>query len=573
MEDNVSLDSSRAGTIILLANGKQYVCSAFQFRMALNQIQAGSVVVGCGRQILGDVTFDNNAEDLYEQIQQQTLSGQYTMLDCAVEEAIFGGSVRIFTGVIVSASLVYKTGAATIRAIRFELMGLSARLHSQPLTAYSNTCGAYIVQSILQKDVKQLTTLEALARQGMMSPKETLEKTVCSQIKNKIEQKDIATRVARIADALVLMSSHTINQLNPADIPNLGSVLGIDKCLYSSYNLNKEVLDKANTLTDEYFNESLCAGLLSGISGGSVFDAIARTLTSTEFMLSLVPHMDGRLEIKPTNAWGAGSNVKQLPLAAVGSINSSWHPLDHLNDPDVFAVNFSDALSMSGNQGTNGAPSTMIGVYSKDPSMATWLRERLTHNVEAAVMEEITKTTAHYKWRVTRSPNWLHDAIIRTDRAADDEKLQAEAIEAQKSKDTVNEPDADKAIIYDYTIGNDLADQVAQALYSILYKQHETAELELMPDARFGLYADKYGVVLEEMLGELIDIVPSEQKNEDRLSNAPLAIRGMITAVTFTYNAGASATCTYGLSLSHVRPIDPDEHKIDCPIYTDKVLK
>ena len=69
------------------------------------------------------------------------------------------------------------------------------------------------------------------------------------------------------------------------------------------------------------------------------------------------------------------------------------------------------------------------------------------------------------------------------------------------------------------------------------------------------------------MIGEPIDIVPVTTSDAAGLDNTPLKIRGMVHSISFSYNAGQSASCSYRMTLSRVRPFDAKEEKITCPLY------
>jgi hypothetical protein len=326
-----------------------------------------------------------------------------------------------------------------------------------------------------------------------------------------------------------------------------------------------------NKLTDIQFNKSLCNCLGQGIQGGSIFDAILRTIMSSEFMLSMIPRFDGMLEIQPSSAWGTDKPIYTIPLAAVSSMNSAFHPLDHINDPSIFAVNFTDALDMRGNTQMSGIPSYLLGAYSVDPEAANWLKLRFTEKDSAQEKEALTKSLSHYKWKLYPAPTWLSTTFTRTmtNKNPEDPIKQADAIKDQKRRKNSKQP-ATKRTQADQqyaTNGSKIADYVAQSLYTMLYKQTATAELMLTPDVRFGINKSKYGFVLEEQIGELIDVTYTDQTDAAGINNKPLAIRGMVSAITFSYTAGQSANCNYQLTLSRVRPLDSNEPKLICPLY------
>ena len=580
MTSNLSV--TKVGVYKLVVERVPYVCSAFSLTMSINQIPTASCVVGCGRTLLGSSRFDNNAEDLYKEIQNIEMSNSAELIPCEVYEDLDDVDYLVFKGSIVGASLVYKTGSATIRAVRFEMMYNACNLMAQPLTAYKNICGSQIVKMLLSG--KMLTDQEAAEKQGMARMGQLASMLIVGKLEDMIKEKDLATRIACLCDAFVVLNSYTYNLVNP-QTAGVGSLLKIKDYIRSSYSLDKKKLDLANTITDNSFNVELCDALTQVLQSGSIYDAITRAILSPEFLLSIIPRFsDGMMEIKPSSAWGTNDSVYQLPLSSVASMNSAFHPLDHINDPEVFAVNFSDALDMRGNAGqTAGVPAYLIGAYASDPVAAEYVKKRLSQSDPAtAAMNEVMQDTKHYKWKLYRAPKWLHNSFTRTRQTSNpsgaetkpadkDEVVQANAIEDQKSKDKLGEatdsapkrqPDQQ-----DYLVGENIADSIAQAIYTMLYRQTATAELDLLPDIRFGINKDKYGFVLEDLIGEPIDIVPVTTSDAAGLDNTPLKIRGMVHSIAFSYNAGQSASCSYRMTLSRVRPFDAKEEKITCPLY------
>ena len=337
MTSNLSV--TKVGVYKLVVGRGSYVCSAFSVTMTINQIPVASCVVGCGRNILGNTKFDNNAEDLYNELQSIEMSNSTELVPCSVFEELDGRDYLVFKGVIVGASLVYKTGSATIRAVRFEMMYSACNLMAQPLTAYKNICGSQIVKMLLSG--KMLTNQQAAEQQGMARMGQLASMLIVGKLKEMIQEKDMATRIACLCDAFVVLNSYTYNLVDP-QTAGIGSLLRIKDYIRSSYSLDKKKLDLANTTTDNRFNVQLCDALTQGLQSGSIYDAITRAILSPEFLLAIIPRFsDGMMEIKPSSAWGTNDTVYQLPLSAVAYMNSAFHPLDQrLKDvlPQIAAV-------------------------------------------------------------------------------------------------------------------------------------------------------------------------------------------------------------------------------------------
>jgi hypothetical protein len=135
----------------------------------------------------------------------------------------------------------------------------------------------------------------------------------------------------------------------------------------------------------------------------------------------------------------------------------------------------------------------------------------------------------------------------------------------RRTWDKENDPEnMELPLVRDYNAGREIADLIAKALYAHMHGASATAQIELLPDMRFGLKDD---VFLEDYIGELINIIPTAKEDQQ------LAIRGMLEGIQFDYTAGQSSSCRYTIMLSRVRPYDKNEKAIKCPIYVDAYAK
>lgn len=545
------LNTTQVGVIVLETPDASYVCSSFNMSLSLNAVPVATAVIGSGRPIKGNKRKENSAEDILEYIRAAELSDSTTFIPCMVYEDLNGVRYKVFKGVIIAASLVYKTGASTIRAVRLELMNEACKLYARPLSDYQDTCGSNIIAGILTGNAEALTEDPQKGTTGFEYSGALDSDALCNMIRTSISEKDIATRISKIADAYVMLTSRTSPEveLNQAQ---LGTVLRIGDYIRSDYTLNKDVVEAVNTETGDNFNIELCSYLMNGLRNGSILDSIMSAIASSEFMLTLVPRFtDFMLEIRPSKAWD-NRNVKTLPLSVLSSMNSSYHPLEHLKDPDVFVVNYSDAIDFGGGSSPAGIPSGLTGAYSSNPIMQQWLAER-TNGARASslrdLLRQLEKDSTHFKWKIYQAPHWLDSAFIENQNAASNIRRRRQPTR-------------------DYLAGRNLADEVAKAIYTSVYRQSATASVELLPSLRFGMGEAKYGVVLEDMIGEVIDLVPEGWKQDpDRLDDSPLAVRGMVTTVSFSYSAGQAGSCQYSMTLSRVRPRNVNEASVICPLY------
>ena len=546
-----NLDGSRKG----------YVCTSLLMNLRLNALPTASVVIGCGQSIrTGHRDHnDNNAEDLLAAVTNRIKSGS-SFIDCEIYEEHTGWSHLIFRGCIIAASLVYKTGNVTIRAVRLECMNAACRLYCQPFGAYSNRCGADLVDKILATVNETEDNIPEAAKYGMERIESLDTNMLCMDLQDYIEDKDIATKIAYISDAIAVMTQHTMNVVDAVKEGKIGNILHINDYIRSDYFLNARAL-AVNNQTDSDYNLHLCASLQGTLRTGSIMDAILSTMLSTDYMMTLVPTWNEKnfmLELKPSMAWSSEASGT-LGFDDIAEINSSYNPLAHINDPEVFAVDFTPAVEFDSRDGAKGNPgSSMVGVYSTIPEVQKWAKLRFSNSsIEAPLRAKLTENMVHYKWREYPAPAWMRNSIIRTVEGGEDQQnsyIMARRTWPKESKD--NQFDA---VIRDYEAGYVIADLIAQAMYSHMHGASATAQITLMPDLRFGLHYD--GWALEQHIGELIDIKPRDNGDKQ------LAMRGMIEGIQFEYNAGQSASCKYSMTLSRVRPYDQNEKAVPCPVY------
>ena len=565
------LYTAAVGTIVFRADlgssQKDYVCSALSLNMRLNALPTASVVIGCGKSIRDGnqgSAVDNSAEDILDYVTKSIATGT-NFIDCAIYEVSDTRRDIIFKGCIIAASLVYKTGSTTIRAVRLECMNAACRLYCQPFSAYTNKCTADIVNTILSQIPDTDDSLANIEKYNMVRLSSLDPLDICTLLDSKIDHKDIATKIALLVDAMAVLTQHTVNTENAMEA-DLGNILHINDYIKSDYILNYKALS-LNNQTDFDFNLALCTRLLGSLEAGSIMDALLNAVMSIDYLLTLVPtwkDKDFTMVLRPSMAWESGVS-STIYFSNIAEMNSNYAPLAHINDPEVFAVDFTPAIEFDNPEGIKGSPgSSMLGVYSTVPQMSEWASLRFSDSsIEYPKRVELTKNMMHYKWREYPAPAWMKNSIIITDddtldnngKKKDKQKdhIIARRTWAKETKDNKQDP-----VVRDYMTGYNIADRIAQALYAHIHGASATAQVTLLPDMRFGVGS---GIILEQHIGELINVLPRDA------SDKQLAMRGMIEGIQFEYNAGQSASCKYSMTLSRVRPYDPNEKAVPCPVY------
>ena len=579
------LFTAEVGTIYLMVSRPgakawtYYVCSSVSINMTLNNIPMASAVIGCGASIrYGHVnTSDNNAEDILEYVMDAAHNTSEGFLDCQLVEVFMHEKKIIenilFKGCIVTASLVYKTGATTVRAVRVDCMNAACKLYAQPLSAYNHTVGSYIIDALTHKEGKrkQVDQNTAIGNFGMSRVGRLTDTALITSVGDLVKHKDIATKIAYLADAIAIVSTKAVDSVDLKKTVD-GKLLKILDYIKSDYYINYELLD-VNDIADSKFDSSLCNILIDGMRTSNIYNSIAQAVMSQEFMLNLVPGWqkdDFKLSLQPSRAWESKPSVT-LTFEDISELNSSYNPLNHINDPEVFAVNFSPAVNFEGTQGQVGVPSAMVGAYSRNPEIQKWILERFNDG-ESELRKKLVDNLTNFKWTIYPSPTWLRLSFVRTKEQTANgkqEDTQKKSVAEERTQAKELSPDvqqlkaAAEAKISDMRRAAEISNEIAKALYVHLHGESATAQVTLLPDMRFGMVGSDYSepFALEDHIGEVIDIVPTEDDDNH------LAIRGIIQGLAFTYSAGQSASCSYTMILSRVRPLTQDAEDITCPLY------
>lgn len=539
-------------------------------QLAVNQLPTAMVVVGIGNSILGDTRIEenNNAEDLIELTNRLAGGGLSKFVPCSIDVIKENTSYTVFKGIISDISFVYKTAGGTIRAMRIACIHSAAELYATPLAEYNWAAGADLVREIISNTSKPTDKTDAVGQFGMRRLSSLDDNEICKRLTKEIAHKDIVTRLAYLAGAIVVYSSHTVNRTDPSPevMKNLLHIADYMSCDY--------VLDDAaislNSTVDLDYSKALCRGLQASIQGNSVLDAILGMITSMDFLLTVIPKMEGdfKLSVRPSMAWDT-SVIHPISFSDISSINSAFNPLAHLNDPQVFIVNYSNAINfgkIGGKNNDGGVPADMTGVYSPNKQIMEYMRARYStdEDVRNAARNAMNEDFNHYKKRVIRAPLWLNLAYIKRTKSSngidssiiEEQRIQPNEQEGENPADSI-----ESSTSRDYKHGRFIADEIAKAIYTMQYGATNTADIELSPRLLFG----GNGTILENCIGELVDIIPSDEKDKH------LAIRGMINSISFNYSAGKSASCNYHMTISHMRPRDENEKSIVCPIYKKKM--
>lgn len=535
-----SIESSEHGVIVLKASGKEYVCTAFQMSMGLNEIPTAVVTIGSGVGLHTPST-TQNAEDLLSSVLSKRSSAYLDMIECEIEERLTGKTVKIFEGCITTGTTVYKAGTRTVKAIRFMCMNKVCKLIMRPLSEYvtleANTLINYI------GTLSSFSVQDAMSRADLFKQGRVGVSYLLGEIAAKIEQATIDKRVAYVMSAILKAGSYR-DQLKNID----GTETGILDYIYSDHGLDTSL---GHSTLNQY-NVELCSKLFQVLQHGSIIDAIVNVLTSDEFMLQLTPQFSDKqfkIKIEPSEAWVKKESVK-ITEKHMNSIMTSYDPIAHVNTPDAFVVNYAEAVSMLANETPNDFIG-LSGVYSDNPTLKAALKSVYQSGnrvIPGSIKSKMYRACIYY------APKWLYPGFSNTAKG-DPPK----SVRDHRRKDSSKDGDEKKTPKLDKSAANALADKIAQAIFTLKYGRQDTTSITLLPSLRFGLTS---GIEIEKHLGYPMDVSFTD-------GSKSLNIRGTISHIDYNYATDGTSNCSYTVGLTRVRPLNEDEQSVECPLYKE----
>lgn len=534
-----------------------YCCSSADYTLGINELPMLNAVVGQGDPISGSTATQKDSDGSLDMLIQQGMSRRTMdskLLRCTLYEANSGTVEKyaVFRGYIVSVTELIKTGNASMRSIRIMCLGIGALLHTAPIACYRQTIGSLIVNGA--QGNFELPTNGAM-QSGFASPFIYMEDAtvdiLCGEHRMDMEGKDVLTKMAFLANALVDMSK-VVDGVDMNLLEELSDdTLKIKRCIFCNYTLNTSILHTATA--EGSFNRFICNALMNSLQRSSILSSIVATATSSDMLLNLVPHFkyggtadDFRMELAPSEAWNA-IDILEIDDRYVVGCNTSMNHMEHLNDPEVLVVNYSEGVGSFDGIDTSGQATGSFGVYSPDPVVTEWARIRYA-DMEGKSTAAKEAARGYYKTRLVRGPYWLAFShlvdTVSIDNFKIDEDEPANDNKAKGGDETIDQSDELRSV--------DIADMIARAMYVFYHGASDIATFQLTPDVRFGLSG--LGC-LENHIGKTVDIK---------------GYRGILRQVRYAYTSGYATSNSYMIVLERVRLIDPDEPHITCDLYVKK---
>ena len=555
---NVKPTSCSVGSIVLIAGGVEYVCTSMIFSMALNSIPSVKVTVGCGSSLRGSGIAEQDPEKLLKLITDKHSSAYLDMIECKVQEVLTFKGAKVVTtlmeGVIVAGSPVYRAGTATTRMIDLLCMNNACKLYTKPLAGYINMSGAYLRKELhnavgfdtdrIRKTAQGNSSLYALES---IDPVRLL-KGLPAEIQDATVGVRVAAIIGEIIEANTLSGKMPESPEGGKQVSTKGDVL---KYIFSDWKINEKLL---KGVSDFSFNLELIKILIQYLENASIYDSIQGSVMTNDFMLNMVPRWlakDFKLELMPSESWDV-SDPLELNESHIISIEPSYNPIASLNTPDAFVVNFSAAAQLESGDSTKIAGLGSKGFFAPNPAIMAYMSQEEPQ--ESDLDDKLIRASR------LDAPKWLIPSVMKG------EYTKQTSTVKDKQKPTTSEKPSTENIKAAKTTDEsveELGNIIAQSFFAHLFGGHDKATLRVYPSLRFGL-SPSVGC-FEDHIGKAIDIT---FKTADGTADSPRNIRGILESIQYNYAAGDSSSLSYTLSLSCVRPLNKDEARVPCLLYT-----
>ena len=467
----------------------------------------------------------------------------------------------------------YNSGRVLITLV---CLGIQAELMLRPVGVYTESSLGSILQALEFGEPDALKNIAA----GNNSGVERLEKENLSELADLHPGSELTTPiVTRFAYAVAMVRLSESAQ-STKDIEEAKPDPTVLKCIGGKLRLvNTEQMKSCST---EFFC-SIVKAVQAGMQGGSVWDTLVRTITSTDFMLQLIPRItvdsknDYKSEICTMDTWNESPEFRINNAHILSMSTQTREAMSWLSSPDVVLVNFPDALdAYSKDQGSDG----IVGVATVDPDLYTTLR---SSGISKALLD-----SERLSWVVqVAAPSWL-SGIIDPAMKEEADKSGTPPVNSG-TKPLVNnktlisnvppsggqeKENSDQASIGDQvprpssdSVLYKTLDDFAKAVLMSMYKSGDSATVDINPAIRNNWV--KYGSKsqLEDLLGRTIELTLTlGAKALVKLGT----IRGVLSSLSYSCSSNVHSAASYTLTLTRVRVMSGkmDDFVMSSSIYT-----
>jgi len=523
---------NKVGRIELIADGESYVCTSLDYTMAINAVPIARVTVCAGRSLKHPDKRMRPEELLIRLARRET-----SLMQCTLKECVVGESDRtIFRGYLLDGGLAYSAAGTGTADIYFTCAGYAAALMASPGNAYVEaSVGAVINDVVWRANADGIESVLSKNNEYMYTQTECMQSTYAATAYMPLVRRlAVLVTGARAAGSPAGMYQFTDAILNG----NLDRVM--DRDVLRAFGGKADL--KYNALPfgcPEMFSNDLINHIVRLMSGGSMYDAISKCLTSPYFALELVPRWtcdvagDFRTEIKPITAWRPRHTIA-LEADDVAKFRVSKNSIAAVSSPDVLLTIFPDPL-LAGDQYASEeelySQDGARGVAAKTPAMNRMLQTWTTNGILPYNMSTVGKV------QQMNMPRWC--AFVPSPTSATN--------------------------VGELSRQQRLANNLAMIMLQYYYKAYDSAYVTLPPAFRFGRKKHHF----ENLLGERVTV--NLDDNADKNSR-DIRVYGCLSGITYKYTSTQSGTASaeYTLTLTRVGFGSPANGtiSIDSPVYT-----
>lgn len=566
-----------------ITKGTWYICTSVSIHMEMDEIPWAKVNIAMGTSLRNPGKYKQTADPLISSVFSQDPFGYKQMTPCEIWKVSEGstGNIKdsrgicVFKGVVTAMNMAWSGGMGA-KTVALQIMHNAIMLTGIPVGEYCSMSSSYLAA---------LINGNGNADPGDVSGTSTHGGTI--DIRQGIEEEfgdshtsstDILERAADIANYVIGMQARSVADVN-GDPPKSEYADLIKGVIFSNYVINEEPggasYGGAQTDIGVEWDVGFGAKMLNMVSGSSIWSMLRSILTSNTYMLTLCPRFSDqsfKLELMPSVAWDPGTPV-ELPIKYILGISTAWSPQILMDTPDVFLVNYYDAVSLSGqsramNQGYRP------GIYMRDSTLAQSVRELYSSSENEKIDKEdgADLNDIFYRARYYDAPDWLVPLVmsedgedagsLRTDGDGAFDKDNKDENDNDENSDSEEDPEQSEEAAANIAQEQweTAADTVAQALFTFIYGRSDTCIVEVSPYIRFG----EIGIpCLESNIGKCIDIQLTGTSK----------FRGVTKAVDYSWVGGdGKGRETYEMTLTCTRMVKngETEQNIKCPLYSKK---
>lgn len=561
--------------VYLKVNDIKYVCTNATIEYAINDVPQAKVTVGCGVPLVNPKDNDDgmSPEKLLNEVLNRRGMAYKSMVPCTVlvdvDKSDSIHTITLLEGFIASGAVHYTASPTTSRTITFLCMHKACMLMVKPVADYVYMFNNAIAVALANQDDIDSTS-DTIARPVSSIDELEREEQVGILLETIDDNTPVSTIIGMCIDNIVKLQSYYHEyEDDKGPSVNVTSYLGSDYGLNTSDLVGADGSTILDTATREAYVGAVYGDVLTLMETNDIFTTIKALVDINHRCLSIIPKgadKDFKLYIEPSKAWINKSTLTLYP-ANINSIKSTFAPLSCLYTPDVFMVSFDPAVQNANDVNDLFQTTGEKGVFAITKELTDYIKTQQSKG-------EAIDPNAYNRVKCITAPKWLMHCFWQDKYIAMKEDPNALPKHKKNTKEGDNTSVATNSRFSKDEKAIKAADAIAKAMFTHMYGNSETSNIELTHDAILGYeYLSSPTELdtgyLHEMLGEVIDI---DMSNNSKDKDSPLSIRGRLCRVEISYSAGTDTAFEYSITLDCVRPLNNKNGEtidIACPLYKE----